>query len=66
VSLYDDEDEIDVWECLPEMIVATESRQHTYDHWSGVLNIPSEFSLLSKTEGRPKCTENGGGNKESQ
>jgi ABC-type polysaccharide/polyol phosphate transport system ATPase subunit len=60
VSLYDDQVEIDVWDCMPEMIVATETRQHTYDHWNGVLNIPSEFSLLAKTETDPECTESPG------
>jgi lipopolysaccharide transport system ATP-binding protein len=50
VSLYEDQEEVDVWDCVPEMIVATETRQHQYDHWSGVLNIPSEFSVLPKLE----------------
>jgi len=50
VSLYQDDDEIDVWECIPEMIVATESLQHKEDHWSGVLNIPSKFSVTPEAE----------------
>jgi lipopolysaccharide transport system ATP-binding protein len=50
VSLYDDGQEVDAWECLPEMIVATEGQQHNADHWNGVLNIPSEFSAMAKTE----------------
>jgi lipopolysaccharide transport system ATP-binding protein len=45
VSLYDDGDEVDVWDCLPEMIVATKGYQHTYDEWNGVLNVPTEFSV---------------------
>jgi hypothetical protein len=44
-SLFDDSDEIDMWEAVPEMIVATESYQHPQDEWSGVLNLPAEFSL---------------------
>src|SRR6267143_1195903 len=52
VSLYQDDDEIDVWECIPEMIVATESLQHKEDHWSGVLNIPSKFSVTPEAESR--------------
>jgi hypothetical protein len=49
VSLYDDTEEVDVWECIPEMVVATPSYQHNFDHWNGVLNIPSEFSVVCKT-----------------
>jgi hypothetical protein len=45
VSLYEEGQLLDAWECLPEMIVATENFQHRYDHWSGVLNIPSKFSI---------------------
>jgi len=50
VSLYQDDDEIDVWECIPEMIVATESLQHKYDQWSGILNIPSKFSVTPEAK----------------
>jgi lipopolysaccharide transport system ATP-binding protein len=50
VSLYNDGREVDVWECVPEMIVATEVHQHAYDQWNGVLNIPSEFSILTRAE----------------
>jgi lipopolysaccharide transport system ATP-binding protein len=45
VSLYDDEEEVDAWDCVPEMVVATETHQHQYDHWNGVLNIPSQFVI---------------------
>jgi lipopolysaccharide transport system ATP-binding protein len=48
VSLYDDQQEVDVWDCLPEMIVATEVHQHRLDDWSGVLNIPSTFTISAK------------------
>jgi len=51
VSLYDEGvEEVDVWECLPEMIVATNVHQHPLDHWNGLLNIPSELSILAKVE----------------
>jgi lipopolysaccharide transport system ATP-binding protein len=46
VSLYNDREEIDVWDCLPEMVVATDDHQHQFDNWHGLLNIPSEFSVL--------------------
>jgi lipopolysaccharide transport system ATP-binding protein len=47
VSLYNDHEEIDVWECAPEMIVATENFQHHFDEWNGLLNIPSEFRVVA-------------------
>jgi lipopolysaccharide transport system ATP-binding protein len=45
VSLYDEGDEVDSWECLPEMLVATEIHQHPSDEWNGILNIPARFEL---------------------
>jgi hypothetical protein len=45
VSLYDDGLEVDAWECVPEMAVATESHQHQYDHWNGLLNLPAHFEI---------------------
>ena len=50
VSLYDDGEEVDVWECTPEMNVGVENYQHKFDSWNGVLNIPSDFHVLSKIE----------------
>ena len=45
VALYEGGDPIDVWDCVPEMMVATENLQHPQDRWSGVLNIPTRFEL---------------------
>ena len=45
VALYDEGDLMDIWDCLPEMIVATESLQHSQDQWSGILNIPVGFEI---------------------
>jgi lipopolysaccharide transport system ATP-binding protein len=46
VTLYHEgEDLVDFWECLPEMIVATENLQHRYDHWNGILNMPTQFEI---------------------
>jgi lipopolysaccharide transport system ATP-binding protein len=50
VSLYDGTELLDSWDCVPEMILATEPIAHKRDEWAGVLNIPSEFSVLSKVE----------------
>jgi lipopolysaccharide transport system ATP-binding protein len=45
VSLYDDLEEVDWWNCTPEMIVTTESHQSHLDEWQGVLNIPDRFEI---------------------
>ena len=45
VALYDDGDLVDAWDCVPEMMVATENFQHPRDQWSGILNIPVGFAV---------------------
>lgn len=50
VSLWEDGKQLELWDCSPEMIVASEVHQHPLDEWSGVLNIPVSFSA-SKREG---------------
>jgi lipopolysaccharide transport system ATP-binding protein len=45
VSLYDLEDRLDAWDCVPEMIVATEVHQHSSDEWNGILNLPTRFEI---------------------
>jgi len=47
VSLFDDGEEVDMWDAVPEMVVSTESYQHALDEWSGLLNIPTEFFIES-------------------
>jgi lipopolysaccharide transport system ATP-binding protein len=54
VSLYDDDDELDMWEAIPEMIVATESHQHPLDDWSGLLNLPCAFSVEVRSDRLPR------------
>ncbi len=48
VSLFDDTEELDMWDAIPEMTVATENHQHPQDEWAGVLNVPSEFSVCTE------------------
>lgn len=48
VSLYNDGDLLDLWNCIPEMIVATDAYQHQDDRWNGILNVPSEFKVDEK------------------
>ncbi|HKV26028.1 MAG TPA: polysaccharide ABC transporter ATP-binding protein [Candidatus Acidoferrum sp.] len=45
VSLFDDEGQVDLWEGVPEMVVATESFQHQLDEWSGILNLRTGFTV---------------------
>jgi lipopolysaccharide transport system ATP-binding protein len=45
VSIWDEHGLVDLWDCLPEMIIATEVYQHPRDEWTGVLNVPCEFSI---------------------
>jgi lipopolysaccharide transport system ATP-binding protein len=48
VSFYDDDlQELDLWNCVPEMIVATQYHQSAFDQWSGVLNIPDRFEVAA-------------------
>jgi lipopolysaccharide transport system ATP-binding protein len=48
VSLWEDEDQIDSWDCIPEMIVAAEPVAHPSDEWAGLLNIPTGFCISPK------------------
>lgn len=48
VSLYEDGQLLDLWECSPEMIVATENHQHHRDEWNGILNLPAKFEIDSR------------------
>jgi hypothetical protein len=45
VALYEKGEPIDIWDCVPEMMVATENFQHPQDQWSGILNIPVAFEV---------------------
>jgi lipopolysaccharide transport system ATP-binding protein len=46
VGLFEEGSLLDMWECTPEMIVATEGQQHPSDEWNGILNIPTRFEIL--------------------
>jgi lipopolysaccharide transport system ATP-binding protein len=51
VSLWDDEGQVDLWEAVPNMVVATVSHQHPRDEWSGVLNLPSKLTIRESARG---------------
>ena len=61
VSLWDEGVQLDLWDCLPEMVIATEVHQHHMDKWNGILNLPSRFAIVDGLEdGRSRWTiENG-------
>ena len=43
VTIWDQGEMLDHWDCLPELTVATEIHQHHMDQWNGILNLPAEF-----------------------
>jgi lipopolysaccharide transport system ATP-binding protein len=45
VSLWEDGQLVDLWDCVPDMIIATEEHQHPQDEWTGVLNVPCELVI---------------------
>jgi lipopolysaccharide transport system ATP-binding protein len=53
VSLWSDGLNLDLWDAVPDLLVATENFQHPRDEWSGYLNVPSVFSWKSKSVKSP-------------
>ena len=47
VSLMDAGEMLDLWDCFPDLRIATEVHQHPLDEWNGFLNLPTNFSALS-------------------
>jgi lipopolysaccharide transport system ATP-binding protein len=45
VSLWEDGEQLDAWDCIPEMIVAIPPLAHPTDEWAGLLNVPNEFTI---------------------
>jgi lipopolysaccharide transport system ATP-binding protein len=50
VSLYEDDVLLDLFDCIPELVVATAPLGHPRDEWAGVLNIPCEFRISGPGE----------------
>lgn len=48
LSLWDDTGNIDLWEALPQLIVAVPNYQHARDEWNGALNVPSSLRITTK------------------
>jgi lipopolysaccharide transport system ATP-binding protein len=49
-SLYDADGLVDVWDCMPDLIVCTEPLTHRRDEWAGILNVPYEFWLEPESQ----------------
>jgi lipopolysaccharide transport system ATP-binding protein len=49
-SLWDNGEMLDLWDCVPEMIIATEIHQHYLDEWNGILNLPAKFAHTTREE----------------
>jgi lipopolysaccharide transport system ATP-binding protein len=47
VSLYEGEEMLDAWDCMPEMVVATEPLGHPRDEWAGLVNLPMELHVAA-------------------
>jgi len=45
VSLWENGKVLDMWDCVPDMIIATEGHQHPQDEWNGILNVPCQFEI---------------------
>lgn len=43
VSLNDENELFDSWDCNPEMVIETEEHQHYLDEWNGILNVAATF-----------------------
>jgi homopolymeric O-antigen transport system ATP-binding protein len=50
VTLWEQGDLLDWWDCVPEMNVALEPLTHQFDEWAGLLNIPMQFSVVQHME----------------
>ncbi len=47
VSLWDEGGLLDLWDCVPYLLVTTEPLAHPRDEWAGFLNLPSQFSVCN-------------------
>ena len=48
VTLFNDQERVDMWDCMPELMIGTKPQAHPRDEWAGFLNVPSHFSVLSR------------------
>ena len=48
LSLWDEKENVDLWDAVPELQVTIPNYQHARDEWNGFLNLPSEFYVSSE------------------
>jgi hypothetical protein len=48
VTLFNEHERIDIWDCVPELMIGTKPQAHPRDEWAGFLNIASEFSITER------------------
>lgn len=48
LSLWNEKENVDLWEAIPELQVTSPNYQHALDEWNGFLNLPSEFRISSE------------------
>ena len=51
VTLFNEQERLDCWDCLPELMIGTQPQSHPRDEWAGFLNVASELSI--STNGHP-------------
>jgi len=49
VTLFNEQERLDCWDSMPELMIGTPPRSHPRDEWAGFLNLPSELSI------QPNC-----------
>ena len=50
VTLFDEFERLDMWDCMPELMVGTKPQAHPRDEWAGILNVPSELAIHATVE----------------
>jgi lipopolysaccharide transport system ATP-binding protein len=48
VSLWENGKIVDLWDCVPDMIIATEVNQHPQDEWNGILNVACQLEVCRR------------------
>jgi lipopolysaccharide transport system ATP-binding protein len=65
VSLYDDDKLVDDFNCVPDLIVATDVYQYPTDDWKSILNLPCKFAIDQQPGGNVKDDLRGGAGEDS-
>ncbi len=52
VTLWEEDELVDSWDAVPDLLVGTQPLAHWLDEWAGILNISSEFRISQYQEDR--------------